>query len=77
MIEVLSVEVMPCKLAVVVVMVVAMRHRCGHGVVMFNVVYFITRLLFDGRRAVKSPMVGGADQLRRSCLPTRALLALA
>ena len=37
----------------------------------------ITRLLFDGRRAVKSPMVGGADQLRRSCLPTRALLALA
>ena len=41
MIEVLSVEVMPCELAVVVVMVVEMRHRCGHGVVMFNVVYVL------------------------------------
>ena len=41
MIEVLSVEVMPCKLAVVVVMVVAMLHRCGHGVEMFNVVYLL------------------------------------
>ena len=41
MIEVLSVEVMPCKLAVVVVMVVAMRHRCGHGVMIINVIYVL------------------------------------